>query len=121
MYSPTIRQPPIYDPAIVEGNYEKLCCDFIATLPDAFAFENPNTKWDEQMPMFIRQRYMIHISVLVILCQLLRLLLRLTVSEIQAMPQYKRNLLLTHCGFLVEAAISLLDGVSGLHENTGGN
>lgn len=121
MYSPTKDQPLTYDPAIVEEHYEKLRHDFIATLPDAFAFENPNTKWDDQMPMLIRQRYMLRISVLVILCQLLRPLLRLTISEIQAMPQYKRNLVLTHRGHLVDAATSLLDSVSGLHENMGGN
>ena len=121
MYSPTIRQLPTYDPAIVEENYERLRRDFISTLPDAFAFDNPDTQWDERMPTLIRQRYMLHISVLVILCQLLRPLLRLTISEIQAMPQYKRNLLLTHRGLLVDAAISLLDSVAGLHENMGGN
>ena len=121
MYSPTRRELPTYDPAIVEENYEKLRRDFISTLPDAFAFDTPDTQWDERMPTLIRQRYMLHISVLVILCQLLRPLLRLTLSEIQAMPQYKRNLLLTHRGLLVDAAISLLDSVAGLHENMGGN
>lgn len=121
MYSPTIRQLPTYDPAIVEENYERLRRDFISTLPDAFAFDTPDTQWDERMPTLIRQRYMLHISVLVILCQLLRPLLRLTLSEIQVMPQYKRNLLLTHRGLLVDAAISLLDSVAGLHENMGGN
>ena len=121
MYSPTIRQLPTYDPAIVEENYEKLRRDFISTLPDAFAFDTPDTQWDERMPMLIRQRYMLHISVLVILCQLLRPLLRLTLSEIQVMPQYKRNLLLTHRGLLVDAATSLLDSVAGLHEDMGGN
>ena len=121
MYSPTIRQLPTYDPAIVEENYEKLRRDFISTLPDAFAFDTPDTQWDERMPTLIRQRYMLHISVLVILCQLLRPLLRLTLSEIQVMPQYKRNLLLTHRGLLVDAATSLLDSVAGLHENMGGN
>ena len=121
MYSPTIRQLPTYDPAIVEENYEKLRRDFISTLPDAFAFDTPDTQWDERMPTLIRQRYMLHISVLVILCQLLRPLLRLTLSEIQVMPQYKRKLLLTHRGLLVDTAISLLDSVAGLHENMGGN
>ena len=121
MYSPTIRQLQTYDPAIVEENYERLRRDFISTLPEAFAFDNPDTQWDERMPTLIRQRYMLHISVLVILCQLLRPLLRLTTSEIQVMPQYKRNLLLTHRGLLVDAAISLLDSVAGLHESMGGN
>ena len=121
MNSPAKPQPPTYDPALVEENYEKLRQEFISKLPDAFAFENPNTQWDEQMPMLVRQRYMLHISVLVILCQLLRPLLRLTIPEIQAMPQYKRNLVLTHRGHLVHAASSLLDSVSGLHEIMGGN
>ena len=121
MYSPSKCQLATYDPAIVEENYEKLRRDFISTLPDAFAIDTPDTQWDERMPTLIRQRYMLHISVLVILCQLLRPLLRLTLSEIQVMPQYKRKLLLTHRGLLVDAAISLLDSVAGLHENMGGN
>lgn len=121
MYTPTKSQASTYDPAIVEEQYEKLRRDFISTLPDAFAFENPDTQWDEQMPMLVRQRYMLRISVLVILCQLLRPLLRLTISEIQTMPQYKRNLILTHRGHLVDAAISLLNSVSDLHENMGGH
>ena len=121
MYSPAIRQLPTYDPAIVEENYERLRRDFISTLPGVFAFNTPDTQWDERMPSLIRQRYMLHISVLVILCQLLRPLLRLTLSEIQVMPHYKRNLLLTHRGLLVEVATSLLDSVAGLHEDMGGN
>ena len=115
------NQAIIYDPAIVEEHYEKLHHDFIVQLPPAFAFENPDTQWDHKLPMLPRQRHMLRISVLVILCQLLRPLLQLSQPCIRAMPQYKRNLLLTHRGHLVHVATSLLSSVSTLHELMGGN
>ena len=110
-----------YDPAVVEEQYEKLHRDFIAQLPAVFAFQDPDARWDTKLPMLPRQRRMLHISVLVLLCHLLRPLLQLRPVEVHGMPQYKRNLVIAHRGYLVNAALSLLHNVAELHELMGGN
>ena len=116
----TPNQESAYDPAYVEELYEKLCQEYVARLPPAFAFEDPDTRWDQKLPVLPRQRLMLRISVLVIVCQLFRPLLLLDLVQIRAMPQYKRSLVLSQRGQLVNTANSLLDSVSSLHDLMGG-
>ena len=116
-----INQGSGYDPATVEEQYEKLREAFISQLPPVFAFQDSDTRWDEKLPMLPRQRQMLHISVLVLICHLLRPVLQVQAAQVRNWPQYKRNLALTHRGYLVNTALSLLQSVAQLHQLMGGN
>lgn len=110
-----------YDPGAAEEQYERLRRDFVFSLPDAFALIEPNKDWDSQLPMLVRQRQLLRISVFALLCQLFRPLLQLSASQMEDMLQYKRDLVLAHRDHLLRAAVSLLDSISCLHELMGGN
>ncbi len=111
----------VYDSGAAEEQYERLRRDFVFSLPDAFALNEPNKDWDSQLPMLDRQRQMLRISIFALLCQLFRPLLQLDASQMEEMPQYKQDLVRTHRGYLLRAAISLLDSIRCLHELMGGN
>lgn len=110
----------IYDPTIAEERCERLR-EFSDALPSVFDLENPNTEWDRQLPVLIRQRQMLRISIHVLLCHIFRPTLRLSANDLQSMPQYKRDLVLLHRKYLVDAASSLLNNISCLHDLMGGN
>ncbi|KAF2753059.1 hypothetical protein EJ05DRAFT_542249 [Pseudovirgaria hyperparasitica] len=112
-------KPDIYDPSVAEEVYEKLCREFVAELPLVFSLQSPDTQWDQQIPMLARQRQTLKISVFVILCQLFQPLLHLSTEQIQTMPHYKRDLITTHRNHLVTSCVSLLEGVSQLHDLMG--
>jgi hypothetical protein len=111
----------VYDPGAAEEQYESLRRDFVFSLPDVFALIEPNKDWDSQLPMLVRQRQMLRISIFALLCQLFRPLLQLSASQMEDMLQYKQDLVLTHRDHLLRAAISLLDSISCLHELMGDN
>ena len=110
-----------YDPYVVEEQYEKLRREYVLTLQPAFKLDEPDTKWDRMLPMLVRQRQLLRISVFTLLCQLFRPLLTLKADQVEAMPQYKRDLLFAQRNHLTNAATSLLESVACLHDNMGGN
>lgn len=57
--SSTPNQELAYDSAHVEEKYEKLCQEYVARLPRAFAFENPDTQCDQKLLFLPRQRLML--------------------------------------------------------------
>ena len=108
-----------YDPIMAQQIYQRLQDEFIAMLPPSFRLTNPSTQWDSEMPFLPRQRCMLRISVFILLCHLFRPLLQLTSSQISSLPFYKRNLLPLQSKYLVNAAFSVLDSISSLHQLMG--
>ena len=105
----------------MEETFGRLQREFISVLPPVFDSNNPDIRWDQQIPILKCQRQMLRISVFALLLHLSRPLLQVDAQQIESVPQYKRHLTLTHRNHLVECAISQQDSVASLHDLMGGN
>jgi hypothetical protein len=114
LHSPK-NESSVYDPVIIEEQHDRLCREFISNLPAVFRLQDPETRWDKDMPKLIPQRHMLYVSIFALRCQLYRPLLGLTADEHQSLPQYKRNLMSQQRKYLAKAAISVLDNTAHFH------
>jgi hypothetical protein len=109
-----------YDPVTAEESYEKLCRSFIAQLPRAFDVHAPDTQWDAKLPNLCRQRQTLRIAIFVGVCQIFQPLLSLDADQVEALLQYKRDLVARHREQLVRSAIQVLSSVMELQQLMGG-
>ncbi|PGH34063.1 hypothetical protein GX50_03119 [[Emmonsia] crescens] len=103
-----------YDIILAEERYEKLCSDFLATLPSAFALQ-PDKRWDGRLPMLRQQREILHITIFESLCYNFRPVLLQDLSQVQCLPKYKQALLSSQRKALAVAAQRVLKGTATLH------
>lgn len=108
------------EPATINEKMEILKVDLIEKLPPAFRLDEPDEKWDEQLPHLKRQRQMFRISVFATICMLLRPMIIIPASAVRALSASDRKLVVKHRGSLVNAAIEVLDSVATLHSLMGG-
>lgn len=106
-----------YDVIFAEERYEKLCSEFLTTLPSAFALQ-PNKQWDERLPMLAKQREILFISIFESLCYNFRPAI---LQDASHLPKYKQVLLSSQQKALAVAALYVLEGVSRLHSLIGGS
>ncbi|KAJ5365627.1 hypothetical protein N7517_008513 [Penicillium concentricum] len=106
-----------YDVILAEERYEKLCSNFLTTLPSAFALQ-PNKQWDELLPNLAKQREVFFISIFETLCYNFRPAILL---DGRHLPKYKQDLLSCQQKALAVAALYVLQGVSRLHSLIGGS
>ncbi|KAH7115003.1 fungal-specific transcription factor domain-containing protein, partial [Dendryphion nanum] len=109
-----------YDPAAAEECYEEICRSFVSQLPRALDLHAPDTQWDSKLPNLRRQRQTLRISVFVVMCQIFQPLLHLDSDQTEALPQYKRDLLVRHREQLVYSATAVLSSVGELQQLMGG-
>ncbi len=111
---------PCTEPATINTKMEILKVDLIEKLPPAFRLDDPDEKWDEQLPHLRRQRQMFRISVFATICMLLRPMIIIPASEFRALSASDRKLVVKHRGSLINAAMEVLDSVATLHSLMGG-
>ena len=111
---------PCTEPGIIDKHMETLKTDLIEKLPPAFRLENPEEKWDEQLPDLGRQRQIYRISVFATICILLRPMIIMPPNAVRTLSASDRKLVVKHRMSLVDAAMQLLDGVAKLHSLMGG-
>ena len=111
---------PCTEPATIDKQMEILNKDLIQELPSAFRLDNPEEKWDEQMPHFGRQSQMFKISVLATKCMLLRPMIIIPAKEVRAMSASDQMLVAKHRMSLIDVAIQMFDSVLSLHSLMGG-
>ncbi len=108
------------EPATINEKMEMLKVDLIEKLPPAFRLDDPDEKWDEQLPHLRRQRQMLRISLFAAICMLLRPMVIIPASAVRALSASDRKLVVKHRGSLINAAIEMLDSVATLHSLMGG-
>ena len=111
---------PCIEPATIDEKMEMLKVDLIEKLPPAFRLDDPDEKWDEQLPHLGRQRQMFRISVFATICMLLRPMVIIPASAVRALSASDRKLVVKHRGSLIKAAMEMLDSVATLHSLMGG-
>ena len=111
---------PCIEPATIDEKMEMLKVDLIEKLPPAFRLDDPDEKWDEQLPHLRRQRQMFRISVFATICMLLRPMVLIPASAVRALSASDRKLVVKHRGSLIKAAMEVLDSVATLHSLMGG-
>ena len=111
---------PCTDSATINKKLEMLKVDLIEKLPPAFRLDDPDEKWDEQLPHLRRQRQMFRISVFATICMLLRPMIIIPASAVRALSASDQKLVVKHRGSLINAAMEVLDSVARLHSLMGG-
>ena len=105
----------VYDPAMAEERYEKLCTQFLADLPAPFALHPAtNKEWDKIHPILPLQRQLLHITIFESICHNFKSLLMLDPSQVRCLPAYKQSLISSQTQKLALAAVNVLDAVSTL-------
>ncbi|PLB45529.1 hypothetical protein P170DRAFT_478483 [Aspergillus steynii IBT 23096] len=107
-----------YDMPAAEERYEKLCAEFLPTLPSAFALQEPNKQWDQRLPRLPQQREMLFISIFESICYNFQPVLLLEIAQ-QDLPRYKQVLVSSQRKALAVSALYVLQGVSRLHSLIG--
>ena len=108
------------EPATINEKMEMLKVELIDKLPPAFRLDDPDEKWDEQLPHLRRQRQMFRISLFATICMLLRPMVIIPASAVRALSASDRKLVVKHRRSLMKAAIEVLDSVATLHSLMGG-
>lgn len=108
------------DPAAIDKQMEILKVDLIEELPPVFRLDDPDEKWDEQLPHLSRQRQMFRISVFAAICMLLRPMIVIPANAVRALSASDRKLVVKHRTSLIGAAVEVLDSVAKLHSLMGG-
>ena len=111
---------PCTEPAAISKKMEMLKTDLIEKLPPTFRLDDPDEKWDEQLPHLNRQRQMFRISVFATICMLLRPMIIIPANAVRALSASDQKLVVKHRGSLINAAMEMLDSVAKLHSLMGG-
>jgi hypothetical protein len=111
---PECRDDSEYNIFLTERMYERLCGEFLTTLPPAFALR-PDKQWDELCPMLPLQREIFHISLLDSTCYNFRPAFLQDRRQVQRFPKYKQVLLSSQEKTLAMAGVNILRKVSALH------
>jgi len=114
------RASTVYNPAMAEEKYEKLCTQFLADLPAPFAlYPATNKEWDKKYPMLPLQRQMLHITIFESICHNFKSLLLLDPGQVRCLPAYKQSLISSQTQALALAAVNVLEAVSTLQAMLG--
>lgn len=111
---------PCTEPATINKKLEIFTVDLIEKLPPAFRLDDPDERWDEQLPHLRRQRQMFRISVFATICMLLRPMIIIPAKAVRDLSASDRRLVVKHRMSLIDAAIKMLDSVGRLHTLMGG-
>ncbi|KAL8649063.1 MAG: hypothetical protein Q9226_005737 [Calogaya cf. arnoldii] len=108
------------DPAIINQHVKRFYAEMIDTLPAAFRIQDPELKWDRDLPNLTRQRELFRISIFATLCSMLKPLILTPTNQAQTANASNKKLVARLKITLIDAIMELLDSVGRLHALMGG-